>query len=345
VTPRVLSLFAGAGGLDLGFARAGFEVAWANDISADACDTYRANLGAGQRVVCADVRAVDVSRLPLCDVVIGGPPCQGLSVAGKMAPDDPRSGLLWEFVRVVKATRPRAFVLENVSALATLPRWAPLRARLLSALAGPGYNVRPHLLDAQHFGVPQRRERAFLVGTAKGLPPWSPPPLTTDRPRTAGEALRGLPPPDEPGNEGPCPARVVPARGPVFEHRTAYGGYLFNGQGRPVELARPCQTLCASLGGNRTPIVDEDELREGAPPWVEWYRRHLGGGGAPLAEAPARLRRLTLTEAALLQGFPPTFAFAGPPSSQWRQVGNAVSPALAEAVARSLLGPLGAGAT
>jgi DNA (cytosine-5)-methyltransferase 1 len=333
--PRAVSLFCGAGGLDLGFVRAGFEVVWANDACADACDTYRRNLGG--HVVRADVRSVVASGLPACEVVVGGPPCQGFSVAGKMAPEDPRSALVWEFVRFVGALRPRAFVLENVKALGALPRWGPLRGRLLRALRGLGYAVRVRVLDAQHFGVPQRRPRAFFVGTARGLPPWAPPPSAGPAP-TAGEVLRALPPPG-PGNEGVALARVVPARWP---HRRdePYTGMLFNG-GRPVDLARPVQTLCASLGGNKTPIVDEEELRHGRPPWVAWYFRHLQRRRPPLTRAPARLRRLTVTEAALLQGFPAGFRFEGALSAQWAQIGNAVPPALAEAVARALLGPLG----
>jgi DNA (cytosine-5)-methyltransferase 1 len=90
--------------MDLGFVRAGFAVAWANDASADACATYRRNVG--PHVVCADVRTVDAAQLPPCDVVIGGPPCQGFSVAGKMRPDDPRSALLWEYVRMGEALTP-----------------------------------------------------------------------------------------------------------------------------------------------------------------------------------------------------------------------------------------------
>jgi DNA (cytosine-5)-methyltransferase 1 len=347
VTPSVLSLFSGAGGLDLGFARAGFTVVWANDIDAYACETYRRNLG--PHVHHGDVRAVDVSRLPLGDVVIGGPPCQGLSVGGEQRPGDPRNDLLWEFVRVVGATQPRGFAMENVPSLAgltraSLARWGPLRDRLLRALAGLGYAVRVFLLDASNFGTAQRRRRAFFVGTAHGLPPVlgvPPPPGVAGRLVTAGEALRSLPPPG-PGNEGPCPARITLARNPQ-KRRSAYAGMLLNGAGRPIDLSRPAPTVCASSGGNKTLVIDESELRHGAAPWAPGYHAHLEAGGEPLAEAPARLRRLTLTEAALLQGFPAGYVFAGPPASRWRQIGNAVPPPLAEAVARALLGALGGG--
>jgi DNA (cytosine-5)-methyltransferase 1 len=320
--------------MDLGFLRAGFGVVWANDASADACATYRRNLG--DHVSCQDVRVVDPGRLPPCEVVIGGPPCQGYSVGGRMDPDDPRSALTWEFVRLVRALRPRAFVLENVKALAVLSRWGPVRARLLSLLGGLGYTVGMHLLDARAYGVPQARQRVFFFGTAADLPAVRSVPPTVDRPTTAGQVLRGLPPPGVAPNLGVCRAKVVPAKRPVLR-RSPFAGMLFNGQGRPIDLSSAVNTLPASMGGNRTPIVDEAELRDGRPPWVAEYQARLRRGLPPLGSAPNRLRRLTVTEAALLQTFPADFRFEGRQSSQYAQIGNAVPPLLAEAVARRLL--------
>jgi DNA (cytosine-5)-methyltransferase 1 len=332
--PTVVSLFCGAGGLDLGFHTAGFEVVWANDARPDACATYRRNLGG--HVVCASVREMSFASVPRTDVVIGGPPCQGYSVAGHMRPDDPRSSLTWEFVRAVRELRPRAFVMENVKALAALKRWRPVRERLLREFAALGYQVCLHVLDARDFGAPQGRERAFFVGTASSLPPVTAVPPTGERPVTAGEVLRRLPPPGTAPNLGVCRARVVPAKKPVLR-LSPYAGMLFNGQGRPIALASTVNTLPASMGGNRTPIVDEAELRQGLPSWIEEYHRHLTAGGAPRAEAPARLRRLTVTEAALLQAFPADFVFEGRQSSQFAQIGNAVPPVLARGVASALL--------
>jgi DNA (cytosine-5)-methyltransferase 1 len=332
--PRVVSLFCGAGGMDLGFVRAGFGVVWANDASADACATYRCNLG--DHVCCQDVRSVGDGRLPACDVVIGGPPCQGYSVGGRMDPADPRSALTWEFVRLVGRLRPRAFVMENVKALAVLKRWRDVRARLLAALAELGYAVQAHLLDARAYGVPQGRQRVFIVGTAAAVPPVRGVPPTAERPRTAGEVLRGLPPPGVAPNLGVCAAKVVPAKKPVLR-RSPFAGMLFNGQGRPIDLRSAVNTLPASMGGNRTPIVDEGELREGRPPWVAEYHARLLRGLPPLSAAPERLRRLTVTEAALLQTFPAEFRFEGRQNSQYAQIGNAVPPLLAEAVARRVL--------
>jgi DNA (cytosine-5)-methyltransferase 1 len=90
------------------------------------------------------------------------------------------------------------------------------------------------------------------------------------------------------------------------------------------------------MGGNATPIIDQEELEHGTEPWVVGYHRHLASGGAPLKEAPDRLRRLTVEECAVLQSFPVGFKFHGPRVAQYRQVGNAVPPRLAYAVAAAL---------
>src|SRR4051812_13558812 len=109
--PTVISLYSGAGGLDLGFIAAGFEVVWANDLDPFAVQTYRQNIG--EHAVCGDVIDTEVPFAE-ADVVIGGPPCQGFSVIGRMDPDDPRSRHVFHLLNVVEEVGPRAFVLENV---------------------------------------------------------------------------------------------------------------------------------------------------------------------------------------------------------------------------------------
>lgn len=333
-TPTVVSLFSGAGGLDLGFIQAGFRILWANDNKADACATYRHNIG--DHICCGSIKEIDTAGLPRCDVVIGGPPCQGYSVAGHMGPDDPRSSLTWDFVRVVRDVRPLAFVMENVKALAVLSRWRPIRKKLLADLSALDYDVVTHVLNARNFGVPQGRERVFFIGTRAPSIPVTRIPPTCSRPVSAGEVLRRLPSPGIAPNLGVCRARVVPAKKPVLR-RSPYAGMLFNGQGRPIDLESTVNTLPASMGGNRTPIVDEGVLREGLSSWIVAYHRRLINGKGPLAKAPARLRRLTVTEAALLQTFPANYLFLGKQGSQYTQIGNAVPPLLAKAVAKSLL--------
>jgi DNA (cytosine-5)-methyltransferase 1 len=112
---------------------------------------------------------------------------------------------------------------------------------------------------------------------------------------------------------------------------------LFNGQGRPLDLDAPAPTLPASMGGNRTPIIDQHQLENGGPCWVIDYHRHLWEGGKPYARIPKRLRRLTLEETAAIQTFPREIRWAGKLSSQYKQVGNAVPPKLGYHVALSVL--------
>jgi DNA (cytosine-5)-methyltransferase 1 len=335
--PTAISLYSGAGGLDLGFTMAGFEVLWANDADPFAVQTYNANVG--EHAVCGDILRVltpDVSP----DVVIGGPPCQGFSVIGRMRSDDPRSRHVFHFLGVVEQLQPRAFVMENVKALGANPRWEPLRSELRKQAERLGYQTNLMVLNAAHHGVAQARERMFFVGVAGAGRPPVPAPTTLDRPPSVREALALLPRFGEPGNDTMTGARVVPTREPVMRPTAHRGSLLFNGSGRPLHLDRPAKTLPASMGGNATPIIDQDELDHGAEPWVVGYHRHLANGGKPLSIAPDRLRRLTVEECAVLQGFPLGFKFRGPRVAQYRQVGNAVPPRLAYAVASTLFSVL-----
>ena len=191
------------------------------------------------------------------------------------------------------------------------------------------------MLNARNFGVPQSRERMFLIGI-RGAAPARPRATTADNPPTVRAALQRLPRFGEPGNDAGCSARVVPASTPIMRPTAHRGSLLFNGSGRPLQLDGPAKTLPASMGGNATPIIDQDELEHGAEPWVVEYHRWLQDGNPPLSEAPERLRRITVQEAAALQTFPTEWSFVGPRVAQYRQIGNAVPPNLAEAVAQSV---------
>lgn len=327
---KTISLYAGAGGLDLGFSQAGFDLVWANEVDEWACETYRANLGS--HIHCSDVLS---ATPPSCDLVIGGPPCQGFSVIGKMHPEDPRSSHVFHFLDVVERVQPKAFVMENVKGLAVNPRWNAVRKRLIHRATALGFETKLFLLNAADFGVPQARERMFLVGM-RDKTPRAPEPVTAHRPPTVREAFARLPRFGEPGNDTIINAKVQPAARPVLRPSPYRGSLLFNGSGRPLHLDSPAKTLPASMGGNATPIVDQDEIDDGAEPWVVAYHRRLRGGGSPIRRAPKRLRRLTLEEAAVLQSFPSDWIFKGPRVSQLRQVGNAVPPRLALHVAQAV---------
>lgn len=336
VMPTVVSLFSGAGGMDLGFIKAGYEVIYANDNDKHACATYRENIG--NHIVEASIHDIDIDSIPDCDVIIGGPPCQGFSVAGKMSAEDERSQLVYDFADVVSAKMPRAFVMENVDHLGKSPRFDHTRNSLRKQFVKSGYIVQDAILISSDFGVPQRRRRYFMIGLMRTEleEPFIPTPNGKITP-TAREILLSFPPPGEQGNERTINAKITLAVGPVMR-KSPYAGMLFNGLGRPVNLARPIQTLAATFGGNKTPVVDERELRDGEDPWIVKYHSELKDGKKPVyKEAPEFLRRLTVDECIAFQDFPRDYMFHGSKSSMFRQIGNAVPPGLAFAISKQLL--------
>jgi DNA (cytosine-5)-methyltransferase 1 len=336
-----VSLYSGCGGLDIGFRWAGFRPVWANDIDPVALKTYQAALP-DHPAVPGDISSLD-DRPSLGDaeLVIGGPPCQGFSVAGRMDPMDPRSRHVWTFLEIVKDVRPRAFVLENVKALALNRRWTDLLTGLIDRAEHAGFEVRLYVLSAADFGVPQARERMFLVGIRHGEGIHIAPCASTLRNQpTLRSALEALPTYGQPGNDTLCTAKVTIAKTPVLR-RSPWAGMLFNGAGRPMDLDRPAPTLPASMGGNKTPIIDQQQLEKGALPWVVRYHAHLWKGGTPWKRVPPRLRRITVEEAAAIQTFPAGMSWAGSQSARYRQIGNAVPPELAYRVALALRASLG----
>lgn len=162
-----VSLFSGAGGMDVGFKESGFKIVLANDIDPAACDSY--NLNNTVDSICGDLRDFrsEISKHRGVDLVFGGPPCQGFSVAGKMDPDDKRSQLIWNYLDKVQLLNPSAFVCENVKALAVNNRWSQVRNGLIARSKELGYVTALVVLNASDFGVPQARERMFLVGAKK----------------------------------------------------------------------------------------------------------------------------------------------------------------------------------
>lgn len=335
---KAVSLFSGAGGMDVGFLRAGFDVVWANDFDKDACETYRLNHG--DRILHGDIndfmpelealgRTNDVACL------FGGPPCQGFSVAGKMDANDPRSKLVWSYMEAVRFIRPNAFVMENVKALAKLEKFRMVREGLFKEASKLGYNVELVVLNSKDFGISQGRERMFLVGFRDRPNRFLD--LIESRKRPAPklrDVLLSVGKIGSPTNNRICKAKITTAAAPILR-RSPYAGMLFNGQGRPLNLDGHASTLPASMGGNRTPIIDDAALYDNETPWVEGYHAQLMGGDEALEwqSVPNRLRRLSVDEAIAIQTFPRDYKFAGSQSSIFKQIGNAVPCALAEAVA------------
>jgi DNA (cytosine-5)-methyltransferase 1 len=167
-----VSLFTGIGGLDLGFEQEGFRPLWAHDILKAAVESYSINFG--RNAILGDINTVSLDAIPPADVIIGGPPCQSFSLVGKRRPNDPRGNLVFRFVEIVRALRPRAFAFENVTGIAASSvNGLPLLDVLKERLEEVGYNVTQVVLSATDFFVPQRRRRLFLLGSldAVVLPP------------------------------------------------------------------------------------------------------------------------------------------------------------------------------
>jgi DNA (cytosine-5)-methyltransferase 1 len=336
----IVSLFTGAGGLDIGFHQAGFRTKWANDLNADACATFRLNHGRDLiRHGSLHEFLPEIRTLESPDVLVGGPPCQGFSVAGYMNLNDPRSELVYSYMKVLRDLKPKAFVLENVKALAVLDKFRPIRERLLREARGAGYSAELIVVRASDFGVPQARERMLIVGFMNHSSADFVSHLQTQRhvAPTLREALAHLGAAGSEMNRRVCKAKVTIAKRPILRS-SPYAGMLFNGQGRPLNPEGYASTLPASMGGNRTPILDEEHLYGDRTSWVEQYHAELLKGGLSYSQkfAPSRLRRLTIDEAAAIQTFPENYEFVGRSSSIYSQIGNAVPCELARRVGVSV---------
>lgn len=314
---RFLSLFSGIGGFDLGFERAGMECVGQVEIDA-ACTAllsrYWPNMWR-----CEDVRKVD-GRSPAVDLVCGGFPCQDVSVAGRRAGlAGERSGLWFEFRRILAELRPAWVVIENVPGLLSSNRGRDF-AVILHGLGELGYGTAWRILDAQYFGVAQRRRRVFLVGH---LGDGRAAEVLFER-----ESLRWDSPPRREAGEGVAwdvaPSLAASGRGvkragesrgqdcviPVAHALRAEAGVTEGGTGRGTPLV--CDTVYAGTPGR-------------------------DAGAAMSMAAPGGVRRLTPTECERLQGFPDEWTAGQFDSARYRQLGNAVCVPIAEWIGRRIV--------
>lgn len=164
VSIKVVSLFSGGGGLDLGFLSEGYQIIWAIDNDKNAVETYKANIG--NHIVCADINQVDINKIPHADVIIGGPPCQSFSLAGNRNVEDSRGILVWKYINIIEKVKPQAFVFENVVGLlsAKNSKGEKIIDLLKIAFRKIGYTIEQQIMNAADYGVPQRRKRVIIVG-------------------------------------------------------------------------------------------------------------------------------------------------------------------------------------
>jgi DNA (cytosine-5)-methyltransferase 1 len=257
--------------------------------------------------------------------VAGGPPCQPYSLGGlRQGVMDARDGLP-QFLRVLAEVQPEAFLMENVPGLAKGSQ-SPRLPSLLNELASLGFHVSWRVLHAADFGVAQRRQRLFIVGSR--LPGFEWPQSThgtgTNRRWVAAKELL------DPHNPVGIPnhSKVTYARTPDLRP-SPWDGHLWNGGGRPINPDGLVPTLLASMGGNKTPWLDGGDI-------VRSYHQRLLDGGKPRLGNVPGARRITAEEAAIVQTFPSNMPWAGRRSSRYRQIGNAVPVRLAEAVGVAL---------
>ena len=161
------SLFAGCGGMDLGFTQEGFRISWANDIDHWACETYKRNFG--DHIIEADVTKVDFNDLPRCDVMLGGFPCQDFSMIWKRKGLGTERGNLYRhFVKAVSLKRPKVFVAENVKGLLTANKGEAIK-QIVKDFADVGYRVQVHPVNFADYGAPQLRERVLIIGVRNDI--------------------------------------------------------------------------------------------------------------------------------------------------------------------------------
>lgn len=166
--PKVVSLFSGCGGLDLGFINAGYDVIWANDFFKDAVDTYRKNIG--DHIVLGDISKIPSKKIPDdFDILLGGFPCQGFSIANKKrSMQDERNFLYKEMLRIVKDKKPKFFLAENVKGLLSMHKGEVIKM-IIEDFKKIGYKVDYKLVNSADYGVPQQRERVIIIGNRIGV--------------------------------------------------------------------------------------------------------------------------------------------------------------------------------
>lgn len=341
-TPSAIAidLFAGAGGLSLGLRRAGFKIATALDNDPIAVKSYCEALG--PHIQCAPIEEISAAEIMRragaapgeCDLLAGGPPCQGFSLQRRGDRVDPRNRLVLDFIRMVEEVRPRFFLMENVSGLLS-KHGRPFLEEFNRRVARLGYVIHIELLDASNFGVPQRRRRALLIGerAAGAEPRFRFPETVEGHVRTVRDAIADLPSPPDDGSEHPHvanhyrEARLSPLNVERIKHVPQGGGRAH----LPEHLQLACHRNNA--GHRHMDVYGRLAWDEPSVTLTARFDSFTRGRFAH----PVEHRSLTVREGARIQTFPDAFRFFGNREEQARQVGNAVPPLLAQALGTAIL--------
>lgn len=339
-------IFSGVGGLSQGFISAGFEIAFAIEFDKEIADAYARN-HPGTEMINEDICSVDVEdvkkRHPHIDLIMGGPPCQGFSQKGKrMSINDPRNFLFQQFVRFVESFKPKYFVLENVPNIITTSN-GYFKDQIIMSFSKLGYTVNCGVLSASEFGIPQDRHRAVFIGVLgeNGIDL----PKSPNKRVTIEEAIYDLP--FIGSGEGEEISKYDK------KATSEYQKLLRNGE---KTLYNHVATKHSDLALERLSLIPKGAGREVLPAehrtksiYSGTWCRLLEDGIAPTITTrfdtpssgrfthPILNRCLTVREAARIQSFPDSFRFYGNKTSQMKQVGNAVPPLLAYAIAQQIV--------
>lgn len=333
--------FSGAGGLSLGLSEAGIEILLSFDIDKRCIETLQSNPQYFQHhAMCEDIRNMLNGNL-LTQIgmkqgelflLAGGPPCQGFSVQRIGNDIDSRNELVLIYGKLIEEVRPMFFVMENVSGIQG-KRGKVILSELITKAESVGYHVHKNLVDAEHYGVPQRRKRIILVGEREDIGSDYEFPKPTGEKRTVRDTIAFLPPPPEDGK--PHPDYPLHRRDRLSEKNLQRINALQQGQGReflPKELLADCHKVDSAIIGHRNVYgrMSWDDVAPTITARFDSFTRGLFGH-------PDQSRSISLCEGALLQTFPLDYSFKGSKIEIARQIGNAVPPKLSKIIGESII--------
>jgi len=318
---KLVSLFSGAGGLDLGFHNAGFETVWANEYDKTIWDTFRHNFP-DTHLDTRSITDVPVDEVPACDGLIGGPPCQSWSEAGAgRGIADERGQLFNDYIRILQAKRPRFFLVENVSGILA-PKHSISFQGFLRDFEEAGYTISWKLVNANDYGVPEDRERVIIIGFRSDFGQTFEFPDPFEHKPTLRDAIGDLPDAKPAQDKNKANLNLK-----IDNHEYMTGGFspIFMSRNRVRSWDEPSYTIQA--GGRQAPLHPK------APKMVKVEKNKQ-----VFVEGKENLyRRLSVRECARIQTFPDSYKFLyRDVSVGYKMIGNAVPVKLAEALAKAI---------